>query len=444
MLVDKGATANVMDEITFKRLLADEVTLRRSSSVLRAYQSNENPTAPLKVMGKFEAIVKSNTRIAPATFHVIKGHTNTEPLIGFQTITRNLLKEYADLFLGIGKMKGVKVDLHVDPAITPVAQAHRRIPFSVRPKLEAEWEKIEADNIIERVEKPTSWASPVVITPKRSSNEIRLNVDMREANKAIPRTYTVMPTLDDIIKELNGATVFSHLDMNHGYHQLELEENSRDITTFATHVGLYRYKRLNFGTRSAGEKFQETVSKEITRDIAYASASVTISLYSAETKRNNKDKCLYYGMVFSKEGAFPDPMKVEAIKQAEPSRNAKELNSFRCTVQFNARFIESYAPQTNVLRALVRADVFKWEEKHREAFEALKNALSADTVLAYFDPAADHEVHVDGCPRGISATLVQRSPNEGHWRVVQYASRALSDAERRYSTVLHLKMETSF
>ena len=140
-------------------------------------------------------------------------------------------------------------------------------------------------------------------------------------------------------------------------------------------------------------------------------------------------------MVFSKEGASPDPMKVEAIKQAEPPRNAKELNSFLCTVQYNARFMESYAPQTDVLRALVRADDSKWEEKHQEAFEALKNALSADTLLVYFDPAADHEVHVDGCPLGISATLVQRSPNEDHWRVVQYASRALSDAERRYSQI---------
>ena len=247
-------------------------------------------------MGKFEAIVESNTRIALATFYVVKAQTNTEPLIGFQTvrvlglvkvantvqseetiylpqsickqfICHNLLNEYADLFRGIGKMKGVKVDLHADPAITPVAQAHRTIPFSVRPLLEVELEKLEADDIIERVEKPTSWVSPVVITPKRSSNEIRLNVDMREANKAIPRTYTVTPTLDDIINELNGARVFSHFDVNHGYHQLELKEKSRDIITFATHVGLYRYKRLNFGTRSAGEIFQETVSKEITRDI---------------------------------------------------------------------------------------------------------------------------------------------------------------------------------
>ena len=69
-------------------------------------------------------------------------------------------------------------------------------------------EKLEADDIIERVEKPTSWVSPVVITPKRSSNEIRLNVDMREANKAIPQTHTVMPTLDDIINELNGPQYF--------------------------------------------------------------------------------------------------------------------------------------------------------------------------------------------------------------------------------------------
>ena len=184
--------------------------------VLRAYKSNENPPASLKVMGKLEAIVESNTRIASATFHVIKGHTNTEPLIGFQTaedlglvkvantvqsketITSNLLKENADLFRGIGKMKGEKVDLHVEPVITPVAQARRGILFSVRPKLEAELEILEADDIIERVEKPTSWVSPVVITPKRSSNEIRLNVNMREANKAILRTHTVMPTLDDI------------------------------------------------------------------------------------------------------------------------------------------------------------------------------------------------------------------------------------------------------
>ena len=181
---------------------------------------------PLKVIGRFDVMVKSGKRMALVTFHVIKGFTNTELLIGFQTAKdlglvlvansvqsnetaiSKLVGEYADLFKGIGKMKVVQVDLHVDPAIQHVVQPHRRIPFSVRPKLEVELEKLLADDVIEKVDKPTSWDSPVEITLKRSVNEIRLNVGMRESNKAIPRAHTVMPRVDDIIHELNGATGF--------------------------------------------------------------------------------------------------------------------------------------------------------------------------------------------------------------------------------------------
>ena len=65
--------------------------------------------------------------------------------------------------------------------------------------------------------------------------------------------------MDDIISELNGSTVFSKLDLNAGYHQLELEPGSRYITTFTSHVGLRRYKRLNFGISSASEVFQEAI-----------------------------------------------------------------------------------------------------------------------------------------------------------------------------------------
>ena len=54
-----------------------------------------------------------------------------------------------------------------------------------------------------------------------------------------------MPTIDDLIIDLNGAKVFSKLDLLNGYHQLELTDDSRNITTFTTHVGLRRYKRLS-------------------------------------------------------------------------------------------------------------------------------------------------------------------------------------------------------
>ena len=69
---------------------------------------------------------------------------------------------------------------------------------------------------------------------------------MRRANTAIQRERHVTPTIHETILDLNGSKVFSKLDLNAGYHQLELHPDSRNITTFSTHVGLRRYKRLNF------------------------------------------------------------------------------------------------------------------------------------------------------------------------------------------------------
>ena len=78
---------------------------------------------------------------------------------------------------------------------------------------------------------------------------------------------------------------------------------------------------------------------------------------------------------------------------------------------------------------------FEWKPEHSEAFEELKNMLSNDTVQAYFDLQAEHELHIDGCPVGLAATLTQRKPREQCWRVVQYASRSLTDPEKRYSQI---------
>ena len=91
--------------------------------------------------------------------------------------------------------------------------------------------------------------------------------------------------------------------------------------------------------------------------------------------------------------------------------------------------MESFAPSTEKLRSLLKEKKFKWESEHQRPFEDLKNGLCEETSLVYFEPKAEHEVHVDGCPLGKSATLVQRSENDELWRVVQYTSRSLTDTE---------------
>ena len=69
-----------------------------------------------------------------------------------------------------------------------------------------------------------------------------------------------------MIEELNGSTVFSKLDLRCGFNQIELHEDWRDITTFITHEGLFRYKRLSFGVNAAPEKFQHVI-RQIIADV---------------------------------------------------------------------------------------------------------------------------------------------------------------------------------
>ena len=82
---------------------------------------------------------------------------------------------------------------------------------------------------------------------------------MRRANEAILRERHPIPTVDEILQSLNGSKVFSKLDLRWDYYQLELIPDSREITTFVTHCGLFRYKSLLFGVNSASEQYQHEI-----------------------------------------------------------------------------------------------------------------------------------------------------------------------------------------
>ncbi|GJQ75503.1 hypothetical protein Trydic_g17590 [Trypoxylus dichotomus] len=199
-------------------------------------------------------------------------------------------------------------------------------------KVEDELNRLEKEGIIEKVTGPTSWISPTVIIPKTQDlTAIRLCVDMRAANKAISRVRNVTPITDDISTQLNGANVFSKIDLKEGYHQLTLAEESRHITTFATHIGLFRYKRLSFGINTAAEIFQEVIRQTLSDIVNDVNISDDILMYGktqAEYDQSlkqvfkrlqekgltvNKKKCLFntesikfFGHIFLKDGISPD------------------------------------------------------------------------------------------------------------------------------------------
>ena len=279
------------------------------------------------------------------------------------------------------------------------------------------------------------------------------------ANKAIKRERHPSPTVDDLIHILNGATVFSKLDLRAGYHQLMLAEESRYITTFTTHKGLRRYARLNFGTNSASETFQKVINEQ-TRDIPGSlnirddvivfgttqadhdkALQAVLQKFSKVGLTLNKQKCefnksslTFFGFVFSANRISPDPKKVQAIHEASPPDSISSVRSFLGMATYCAKFIPNFSEISQPLRKLTKKDTqFKWTQEHDHSFKMIKEQLTGDKVMAYFDQSKETEVITDASPFGLSAILIQKTPGREDRKVVAYASRSLSDVESRYS-----------
>jgi hypothetical protein len=122
------------------------------------------------------------------------------------------------VFTGLGKLKDKQIKFNIDEKILPSAEHVRRIPFHVRENVEKEIKRLENLDVIEKVNGATPWVSNLVVAPKPNApNEIRLCVDMRKAKQALKRERYVVPSIDDIILELNGSTEFSKVDFNKGF-----------------------------------------------------------------------------------------------------------------------------------------------------------------------------------------------------------------------------------
>ena len=237
----------------------------------------------------------------------------------------------------------------------PVAQTYRRIPFNLRPQLEKWLQESQDNDLIEPVgNKSTEWVSGVVIVPTpKNPDEIRVCGDYHRVNKAVKREHHPMPTIEELTDDMSNAAHFSRLDLRSGYHQIVLNEESRGITTFTTHKGLFQWKRLPFGINSASEVFQNAIQHALQGLNGVKNIVDDIIVWGRTQKEHDdnlqallqrlrdtgltakKSKCLFnvdslwfYGMVLSKNGIRPDQEKVVAIKNTPAPNNVKELRSF--------------------------------------------------------------------------------------------------------------------
>ncbi len=198
---------------------------------------------------------------------------------------------------------------------------------------------------------PSQWVSPIVVVPKK--DDVRLYIDMRRANEAVIRERHPIPTVDEILQDLTKSSVFSKLDIKMTYHQIELAPESRAITTFMTHKGLYRYKRLLFGVSCAPEMYNKVLQQALSGLDGVSSIYDDIVVHGENVEQHNQrlsnllerlqeerltlnaDKCQFnmthinfMGMVLPEHGIGLAKSKVESVLNASAPKSASEVKSF--------------------------------------------------------------------------------------------------------------------
>ncbi|XP_055591293.1 uncharacterized protein K02A2.6-like [Uranotaenia lowii] len=472
MLIDSGSKKNIIDNQSWEQMKKQGVVVRNATKdVDQRFRGYGNNAEPLQVIGMFDATVEVQNSDRPvqseARFYVIMD--GNQPLLGKETarqinVLRLGLPEQQNNIFKIStktpfpKMKGIKLRIPIDASVTPVVQHARRPPIALLSRIEDKLKHLENADIIERVNGYSDWLSPLVVIVK-DNGDLRLCVDMRLANKAIKREYHLMPTIDDFLPRLKTAKYFSRLDIKDAFHQVELDESSRSITTFITHLGMFRYKRLMFGISCAPEMYQKILEQLLASCDNCINYIDDIVVHGADEDEHNRclkkvldvlkssdvllntSKCQFkvtelsfLGHHISIKGVLPAESKVDAIKQFRKPNDVEELRSFLGLVTYVGRFLPDLGTVATPLRALThQGSDFVWTVSQEKAFQSLKNMISDVHHLKFFDNSLRTRVVADASPVALGAVLLQFQDNDNTIpRVICYASRSLTATEQRY------------
>ena len=201
--------------------------------------------------------------------------------------------EYHSVFDGhIGKMKKRKpITLHADQEKDIVSQPFRAPPPQFQPELSAHLQFLRDNDKIADVDPNTEEVEAVsnVVLTRKPSGKMRMNLDARPINAVIKDIATPhMTTPEDVRHRLAGSTRFTEFDMNHGYNQSTLsEESSKKYGVFQTHEGFHRFKGLYFGHSQATQAFNEDVKKSL-RGVANAESVADNILVHSKTAKDHK------------------------------------------------------------------------------------------------------------------------------------------------------------
>ena len=485
MMVDTGSGVTLLSKKVYDKYFLPEALESCEDQRLSSYTDHT-----IEVIGKVKVSVMYKDRITFANVYVVNNKTNIlgrdliqalKLSVNGQTLTCNAIennytenvkecrdinvtlpeniKKFSQMFKTaegeeLNCVKGFSHKVKVNNTILPVQQKLRRLPFSVRDKVSAELKRLENLGVIEKIDS-SEWISPIVVSYKKNGS-VRVCVDLREVNKAIIPDKYPLPKIDELISELRNSKYFSQLDLASAYHQIKLHPDSRDLTSFITHDGVFRYKRICFGMSSAPSAFQKMLSTILSglQGVQNYLDDVIVygrtkeehdqNLYNVMSRLNDygitlNNKCKFgqtklefLGHKITSNGVQISDEKFRALCDIPVPEDSKALKSFLGLAGYFSDHIPQFACIVEPLRALTRKNCkFNWSDDAQTSFEKVKQLVKENMMLSMFDPELETIVTTDASGFGLGAVLSQI--RNGKEVIVACASRTLSKDERKYS-----------
>lgn len=472
-VLDTGSEANVIGKNNLKKIFDYQpIRARKTKTILKSFGGKRIPA-----IGRVDVECKRRGKIYKIQFQVVEHDhmpllsNETSRQMGYIKVcseiqqvedakreAKNIVKEYSDVFEGLGCFEG-KVKLEVDEKATPKIQRPRRIALAFNKKLKECLDDMEKSNVICKEEKHTDWVSNILFVQRNGKSRICL--DPLELNKALKSVEYPIPTVEEILPELNEAMVFSTVDAKRGFWQVELDEESSKMCTFFTPYGRYRFLRMPFGIAPAMEIYQRKQNEilhglngiaVIADDILICGKGKTIEEATADHNRNfrsllqrlrekncklNKDKIKlcqsevkFFGNILTQRGLKSDPTKVFAINNMPTPTNKAELTRFLGMVTYLSKFVPNLSDRANGLRHISNDGVeWKWEISHQNDFDEIKKLITTTPVLKYFDVNKPIVIQADASDFALGACIMQDG------LPISYASKVLTSAQRSYAQI---------
>lgn len=356
-----------------------------------------------------------------------------------------------------GRTSILQHHIHTEPHAAPVYQRPRPVPLRTRDAVRTEINSMLAAGIV--VPSSSEWSSPIVVVKKKDGG-IRLCVDYRAVNDITIKDSFPLPRIDDLLESLYGAAFFASMDLQKGFHQIEMAPDSCCKTAFAVPWGLYEYRVMPFGVCNGPSTFQRLVTLALgetlfTDCLAYiddilvyasdpnelmAKMRRVFAKLAAAGLKVKPQKCHFgvssvdfLGHHVSIAGTRPLAAKLATIVSSSRPTSPTELRAFLGLTNYYRDYIVDYSSLAAPMYDLLRKNVtWSWGPRQEAALEHLHAAFRQAPILAHPNATDTFILDTDASLDGIGGVLGQIQ--EGVERVVCCGSRILTPAERNYDT----------